>query len=112
MFDQKPLIDLATRNRLSEDTIAPAWGAAASTPEAGQTTTIRLRSPAGVLLSTISGLSGNSYSLPVSALPLDGKALVEVLSVRDGFESLHSQTRFLWVGVAGYGNQYGRSYGH
>lgn len=102
----------ANRNRLMEDQIIRRWTEGNVTPEVGQTTTIRAYiSGTDTLLATFAGLTGTSYDVPYSAM--DGNRLVdfEVLSVRDGFESLQNVRRTVFFNHYGYGNNYGNDYG-
>ena len=111
--DQPTAIDVtwANRNRLSEDTVAPRWTAGTVTPEPGQTTTVRLRDlDTNTVLTTSAGLTGTSTTFDVSAITGAGRFSVEVLSVRDGFESLQFAAQVINVIEPGYGNAYGLSY--
>lgn len=58
----------ANRNRVTEDSQPLAWDDAGVTPEAGQTTKIEiLDSLTRAILVTFSGLTGESYTVPISA---------------------------------------------
>jgi len=78
----------SNRNRTMEDTIALAWDDATVLPEDGQTTSIRLFTTTGTIIATITGLTGTSYTLPVSAFGGHSTVDAQLLSVRDGYESL------------------------
>lgn len=111
--DQPTSIDItwANRNRLTEDTVAPRWTAGTITPEVGQTTTVRLRDlDTNTILTTSAGLTGTSTTFDVSAITGAGRFAVEVLAVRDGFESLQFAAQVINVIEPGYGNAYGLSY--
>lgn len=104
-------VAFATRNRLSEDIVAPKWDAATVTPETGQTTTIRLRDlDTDMVLTTLSGLTSSPQVLSLAAITGLGRFAVEVLSVRDGFESLQYVAQRIKVVEPGYGNAYGFAY--
>lgn len=104
-------VAFSTRNRLSEDIVAPKWDAATVTPEAGQTTTIRLRDlDTDTVLTTLSGLTSSPQVLSLAAITGLGRFAVEVLSVRDGFESLQHVAQRIMVVEPGYGNAYGFAY--
>lgn len=102
----------ANRNRLLEDGIAPRWTDGTVTPEAGQTTTIRVYElSSGDLVFEQNGIVGTSFDLGTSTL-LDFRFyVVRVSAERDGFESLQSAARTLEIVRLGYGNNYGYDYG-
>ena len=58
----------ANRNKLTEDGTILSWNSASVTPEVGQTTTIHILNSSNTILSSINGITGTSYTLPVSAL--------------------------------------------
>ena len=66
----------AIRNRLDEENTVLAWDDASGTAETGQTTTIEVRDPDGVLLATHDGLTGTSYDVPSSSYA--GEQVVEL----------------------------------
>lgn len=78
----------SNRNRLLEETQIVRWADATVTPEAGQTTTIRVVKLDGTVLATRSGLTGTSYALLKTDFGSESVAIVRVSAVRDGFESL------------------------
>ena len=101
----------SNRNRLTEDSVIMGWTDASITPEVGQTTTIKVFSTAGVLLSTTDGLTGDSYVLPVSAFTGGSVGFVQVLSKNaDGDESLQGH-KIRVIVAKGYGDDYGMNYG-
>jgi hypothetical protein len=102
----------ANRNRLMEDTIAPRWSEANVTPETGQTVTIRCREKLSRAIEyEVTGLTGTSYALDVTALTDYRFYDIEVLAVRDGYESIQFFTTQLEMQRLGYGNNYGYDYG-
>ncbi len=80
----------ANRNRMTEDAVILPWNAGPVQPEANQTTTITVYSTAGVVLTTHTGLTGNSFSLPKSSFKGANAGRVQVSSSRDGFTSLQA----------------------
>ena len=102
----------ANRNRLTEDSVAPRWEDASTTPEDGQTTLIRVRERFSRAVELeVSGITGTSYSLDLSTLTAYRLYDVEVLSERDGFESIQWFTQPIELVRAGYGYNYGYDYG-
>lgn len=102
----------ANRNRLMEDTLAPRWTEGNVTPEDGQTVTLRVRDHVtGGIEAEVTGLTGTSYSLDISGLTVYRDYRIEVLAVRDGFESLQWFSQPLVLTTIGYGFGYGYDYG-
>lgn len=99
------------RNRMSEDVVAARWDAGAVTPEIGQSTTVRLVDlDTDTVLSEDTGLTSSPHTFSLSALPGLGRFAVEVVAVRDGFESLQNVAQRIMVIEPGYGNAYGFAY--
>ena len=81
------------------------------TPEAGQTTTIRCYiSGTSTLITQYTGLTGTSFNIPYYDLQGHRLVDIEVLAVRDGFESLQNVKRSVFFDFYGYGNNYGNDY--
>lgn len=107
------------RNRLTETGQLLRWNDADVTPETGQTTTIIGYNKDGVEVSRINGLTGTSYTMTTDDLDALGETgdtvSIKVISVRDGMESLTGMIRYInltnFPGRAGYGKNYGLSYG-
>jgi len=78
----------AIRDRSFEDSQILAWNAPSTSPEAGQTTTVEVRTEAGVLITAHTGLAGSSFDLPIASFGASRLAMVRVLSERDGLTSL------------------------
>lgn len=93
----------ANRNRTMENSQVVYWDDATVTPEAGQTTTVELRTEGGSLLASYTGLAGTSTTFPKSALGSNTRAVVVVKAVRDGFESLQAH-RIIVDTTAGSGS--------
>ncbi len=82
-------VSWSNRNRLTEDSVLLKWNEASVTPEVGQTTTVRLiDQDTGLTINSYSGLTGPSYSFPASARGSANIIRVQVISVRDGYESI------------------------
>lgn len=81
-------ITWARRNRISESTQAMLWTDDDMDPEAGQVTRIYLMEPDRTPILTINGITGTSYSLTRDQMSGNYTAIVRVVSVRDGMESL------------------------
>jgi len=105
------VVTWSNRNRTMEDGTIVRWGEATIVPETGQTTTIRVIHTNGTVLATHAGIAGTSFTLPVSDWGSEIEADVQVVSVRDGLESLMGATRRVRVAPAGYGDFYGDDYG-
>lgn len=84
------LVTWATRNRILESTQALKWTDAAVTGEAGQTTKVVVARPDGTPVRTYSGLAGNSLSIPLTDLPGLRRAVISVIAVKGGNESLQA----------------------
>ncbi len=73
----------ARRNRLTE--AAPlAWTDPDQTPEAGQTTTLTLTDPAGVVVHAYTGIAGTSHAVSKADFGELGQGYIVVSSERDG----------------------------
>lgn len=102
----------ATRNRLSEDTVAPRWTEGSVTPEVGQTTTIRcVETFTGEVAFEATGLTGTTYSLALASLTDYRYYDIRFLAERDGYESIQYATQQIQLVRLGYGNNYGYDYG-
>jgi hypothetical protein len=100
-----------TRNRLNEDSLILDWDDAFVTPETGQTTSILvLNVSTRDVLSRTDGITGNSYTLPVSAFAGNGSGIIRVIAVRDGLDSIQGHEITALV-ASGYGYGYGFNYG-
>jgi hypothetical protein len=105
-------VSWSNRNRTMEDTVALHWTDATTTGETGQTTTIRVRDTVGSIIAEYPDLPGTSYDIPVAdVVSYSSIAHVEVISVRDGLESLQYQSRMIELPAEGYGIGYGIYYG-
>ena len=101
----------ATRNRLMEDQIVRRWTEGNVTPEVGQTTTIRCYiGGTATLIREYTGLTGTGHVIPYNDLLGHRLVDIEVLSVRDGLESLQNVKRSVFFDFYGYGNNYGNDY--
>lgn len=78
----------SNRNRLTEVLTAYQWNDATMTPEPGQTTTITTLDSAGNVISTIDGITGTEYTMPISAFGASTTGKIRVTSKVDGAESL------------------------
>ena len=100
------------RNRLFEDPVLLGWQDGTVVPETGQTTTITLYGRDGLtVVNTIDGLTGTSYTLPISTFGVAGYGYVKFTSKNaEGEESI--QGHRIAVGIdSGYGYDYGNNYG-
>lgn len=105
-------ITWADRNRFDEDAIVPAWDDTPTTPEAGQSVTIRAYGSGETVPEfEVTGLTGGTYDLDLSNLLAHRFYDIVVSSERDGLESFRSVTRTLEVERVGYGFNYGFNYG-
>lgn len=98
------------RNRLTEDSQVVLWGDGDITPEDGQTTKITVMDVDRNVLTTHTGLSGTSFSLPMASFGSENVGIVRVTAERDGFESLQGHEILVSFGT-GYGTDYGNNYG-
>lgn len=78
----------ANRNRILEISQVLSWVDPTVTPEVGQTTTIYSMTSAGVVLATHNGLTGTSFSVPVSDFTGHSTGRIRVTSKRGSLESL------------------------
>lgn len=100
------------RNRVMEDTVALLWNDPTTTGEAGQTTTVRVRDTAGAFIIEYTGIAGVTFDVPVAdVIGVSTIVVIEVISVRGGFESLQYQARQVELPAEGYGIGYGIYYG-
>ncbi len=105
-------ISWKNRNRTMEDTVAILWADPTVTGETDQTTTVRVRDTGGVVIIEYPGLTGTTYDIPVAdVIGSSVYAYIEVVSVRDGLESLQYQSRLVELPAEGYGIGYGIYYG-
>jgi hypothetical protein len=103
----------SNRNRTMEDSIALLWDEPNVSPEAGQTTTIRVFDLSDNLVVEYAGLTGTSFDMTSADLVSTGESqlVIRVLSDNGGLESLQAFERRIDITVAGYGFGYGQSYG-
>jgi hypothetical protein len=105
-------ISWSNRNRTMEDSIALLWTEPTVAGEAGQTSTVRVRDTAFNTIIEYDGITGTTYDIPVvDILAYSTIVYVEVVSVRDGIESLQYQSRMVELPAEGYGIGYGIYYG-
>lgn len=100
----------SNRNRTMEEPVL-AWTAPSMTPEPGQTTTIRVIARDGTVIATHSGITGDSFAVPVASFGAYFEADVQVVAVRDGLESLQGMVIRARMREPGYGDSYGENYG-
>lgn len=101
----------SNRNRTLEDAQVLGWTEAGLPPETGQTTTIRLYDADGDLLATHSGLTGETFDVPVASFGPRAFADFKVTSVRDGLESLQGHVvRVKWRNY-GWNDAWGQDWG-
>lgn len=99
------------RNRTNEDSVALHWDDTTVTPEAGQTTVLRILEADGTFSHEITGLTGTSYVIPIASFDPVDLGFVEFVSEKGGLRS--------WTGIripfdlrqGGYGESYGEAYG-
>lgn len=82
------LVTWARRNRINESAQALLWTDSDMAPETGQTTTIYITEPDLTPITAITGLTGTSYLLSRAEFAGNLSAVVRVVAVRDGLESL------------------------
>lgn len=78
----------ARRNRIEESTQAFKWNDGDTTPEVNQNTRIYLLRANRSLITTIDAISGTSQIIARSTFEGNSPAIVRVVSIRDGLESL------------------------
>lgn len=102
----------SNRDRTVEDTIAARWDEGNVTPEAGQTTTIRVVSEvSGDVVYEETGITGTTATIPTASLT-DGRFYgIRFYAERDGFESIQYAEHRIEIVRFGYGAQYGYNYG-
>ena len=103
------------RNRLDEDTVPPLWTDTTVTPEAGQTTTIRVcNRSTGAVVHEYSGIAEGATSfnlVPNDFLNAERYIDVKLYAVRGGLESVQPTVLQLEIERVGYGRNYGYNYG-
>lgn len=78
----------ARRNRLTEDSVILAWTDGDVTPEASQTTVVRLLDLAENVLHEYTGIAGTSQNVDPVDFAGEEEGYIEFVSQRDTFESL------------------------
>lgn len=78
----------ARRNRLTEDAVVLAWDAGDVSPEAGQTTTVRLTDIEGNIVHEYTGIAGTSQNVDPADFGDISQGYIIVTAVRDSLESL------------------------
>jgi hypothetical protein len=101
----------ANRNRTLEDNQVLAWADSTVVPEAGQTTTIKVISTAGTVLTTHSGLTGTSFAVPAASFGGENVADIAVYAERDGLESFQSHRVRVKIRPGGWGDDWGNNWG-
>jgi hypothetical protein len=101
----------ANRNRTTEDQVALRWTQANVTPEAGQTTVIRVFDDTDALAGEITGLTGTSHDMTSGNFFGVTYGYLEFVSERDGLRSRPGARRWFDMRQGGYGQNYGQSYG-
>lgn len=101
----------SNRNRLLEDTVIMAWNESTVSPEDGQTTTIEVVDADNTVITAHVGLTGTSFTLPVTSFGSATVATVRVLSVIDDQRSIQWHEFTVQVADVGYGAAYGIGYG-
>lgn len=104
------------RNRLTEETVVLGWEDGDVTPEAGQTTTLRVvEAVTGTHAHSFTGETGTSKTVNLLSLYPSGgypeKLIVYADSSRDGLTSLQSHGVTVKMPPGGYGQNYGAKYG-
>ncbi|MEF8735788.1 MAG: hypothetical protein V5B35_04010 [Candidatus Accumulibacter necessarius] len=109
-------VSWATRNRQSQTAYLVPQTEGSITPEAGQTTTVRLFNEKGVLVRTLAGLTGSSVTWTLAEEESDsglsrinGRLRHEIEAERGGHVSWQKQV--IEFDRAGYGLTYGKYYG-
>jgi len=80
------------RNRISDAASPRSWLDADDTPETGQTTVVQTLDDNLVVLNTVTGLVGTSYSVPISAFSGEPSGWLKVGSTRDGYREWQGWT--------------------
>jgi hypothetical protein len=102
----------ANRNRTMEDVVVLDWDDATVIPEVGQTTSILILHPTTrAIANRVDGLTGDSYELTAGEFAGLGSAIVKVIAVRDGLDSLQGHEIKVLI-AGGYGFAYGYNYGN
>lgn len=101
----------ANRNRLTETGEIVLWTDAGEAPEDGQTTTIEIFTIDRDLVTTIDGLTGESYVFNEYDFAGLGLVIVRFTSERGGKKSLQGHELLVRVLSGGYGYSYGFAYG-
>ncbi len=91
----------ANRNRLTELSPVPAWTDADETPETDQTTIIEILDPTGTsVVTTHSGLTGTSFTVPLASFDGNSSGFIRVGSERDGYREWQAHQIEVLVGTS------------
>ncbi|ARB05721.1 putative tail protein [Synechococcus virus S-ESS1] len=101
----------SNRNRQTEDSLIPAWDDMGVAAEVGQTTVLRIYNIDGEFSHEITGLTGESYDIPIAAFDPINRGTVQFVSERDGIRSLWGVHIPFDIRRTGYGLKYGLNYG-
>ncbi len=106
-------VSWATRNRQSQTAYLVLQTEGSITPEADQTTTVRLFNEKGVLVKTLTGVTGSSVTWTLAGEASDsglsrinGRVRIEIEAERGGHVSWQKQS--IEFDRAGYGLHYGK----
>ena len=114
-YDPDPLVvpvSWSTRNRLAEDAVIRRWDEAPIVPEPGQTTRIDILSATGDILTTHSGLTGDSFDVPIGSFGPSAFHRVRVSSELNGNRSFQAHEILVhFRSRSGYGVGTGFEYG-
>lgn len=83
-------VSWANRNRLTETSQVVAWDEGSVAPEVGQATSIVVMATDRTVITTITGLTGTTYSLDLAAFDGEASGRIRVTATRDGFESVQA----------------------
>lgn len=85
-------VSWANRNRVTESSQVFAWTDGSVSGETGQTTAIVVEDAGGSVVTEITGIEGNSHTLPRSAFGGNSFCRVKVYAERDGSRSLQAHS--------------------
>lgn len=108
--DQDIIVSWNHRDRIQQTATLVDTEASSIGPEPGTTYTVRLLTEAGMVISSVTGVSGTTHTFTLATMGTNyGRLRIQLWSVRDGLASRHMHD---WLFTrAGYGTAYGYSYG-
>lgn len=105
-------VSWSNRNRTTEDVVANLWTEASVTGEVGQVCRVRAyNAESDVLVFESPDVPTDTYELQIADISAADVVDVEVVALRDGFESIQNARVRVYLNTGGWGLTYGLNYG-